>query len=65
MQLFRKAIDEVRRGEAHRHRERGDRVCPKHARWPLLEPPTNLTERQRGRLAESLRTNLRTSDTMC
>jgi transposase len=60
MKLFGKAIDEVRRDEARHLRAKGDRVTLKHARWPLLKRRHNLTERQKGRLAELLRDNLRT-----
>jgi transposase len=60
-QLFSKAIDEVRREEARRLREKGDRVTLKHARWPLLKRSQNLTEGQQGRLTELLlRANLKT-----
>lgn len=60
MQLFSKAIDDVRRGEARKLRERGDRVTLKHSRWVLLKRKFNLTAKQRGRLGELLRANLRT-----
>jgi transposase len=60
MQLFSKAIDQVRRNEARELRARGDTVTLKHARWPLLKRRHHLTEKQSGRLAELLKINLRT-----
>lgn len=60
MQLFSKAIDEVRRAEASKLRERGDRVTLKHTRWVLLKRRHRLTIKQRGRLSTLLQANLRT-----
>lgn len=58
--LFTDAIDRLRRQEAGRLRDRGDRVTLAHARWILLKRRHRLTEKQRGRLAELLQANLRT-----
>lgn len=60
MHLFSKAIDEVRRDEARKLRDRGDRVTLKHSRWVLLKRKHRLTDKQSGRLRELLRVNLRT-----
>jgi transposase len=58
--LFNDAIDRLRRHEAWVLRKRGDRVTLTHARWVLLKRAHRLNEKQRGRLAELLQTNLRT-----
>jgi transposase len=60
MQLFSKAIDQVRRSEARQLREQGDCVTLKHSRWALLKRRDHLTEKQSGRLAQLLKFNLRT-----
>jgi transposase len=60
MQLFSKAIEEVRRTEARKLRDRGDRVTLKHTRWVLLKRRHRLTDKQKGRLSTLLRANLRT-----
>ena len=60
MQLFSKAIDEVRREEARQLRQQGDSVTLKHTRWVLLKRKHNLTRKQTGRLRELVRVNLRT-----
>jgi transposase len=54
-----KAVDETRRREARELRRGGDKVTLKHTRWCLLKRPKNLTKKQRGRLRELLRMNLR------
>jgi len=46
VQLFTKAVDEVRRAEAK------DRKMPKHARWATLKANERLTEKQKQALAE-------------
>jgi transposase len=61
MQLFSKAIDEVRRAEAAKLRERGDRVTLKHTRWVLLKRRHRLDDKQKGRLSTLLQANLRTA----
>lgn len=60
MQLFSKAIEEVRRTEARKLRERGDHVTLKHTRWVLLKRRHRLTDKQKGRLSTLLQANLRT-----
>jgi len=50
----------VRRVEARKLRERGDRVTLKHTRWVLLKRRHRLTSKQRGRLSTLLQANLRT-----
>ena len=60
MQLLSKAIDEVRRAEASKLRELGDRVTLKHTRWVLLKRRHRLTGKQKGRLSTLLQANLRT-----
>lgn len=59
-QLCNDAIDEVRRAEARKLRERGDTVTLKHTRWVLLKRRTRLKHKQRGRLRELLAANLAT-----
>ncbi|MEJ2461027.1 MAG: ISL3 family transposase [Candidatus Thiodiazotropha sp.] len=59
MAHLRKAIEEVRAGEAKELREKGyDPVLTK-SRWLLLKRPENLTEKQETKLAELLQYNLR------
>ncbi len=60
MQLFSKAIDQVRRDEARKLRDRGDHVTLKRTRWVLLKRKHNLTDHQSGRLRQLLRVKLRT-----
>lgn len=55
-----KAVDQVRRQEAAEYRKQGDKIILKHARWPLLKRAENLTKRQRGRLKDLLKLNLKT-----
>jgi transposase len=54
-----KAIDEVRAEEARRIKREGGEPILKHGRWCLLKRPENLTDRQRLKLADLLRYNLR------
>lgn len=54
-----KAVDETRRRDAAELRRNGDKVTLKHTRWCLLKRPKNLTKRQRGRLRDLLKLNLR------
>lgn len=54
------AIDEVRRAEARKLREAGDKVTLKHSRWVFLKRRANLKHKQRGRLRELLAANLTT-----
>jgi transposase len=55
-----KAVDETRRRDAAELRRKGDAVTLKHTRWCLLKRPANLTTKQRGRLRNLLRFNLKT-----
>jgi transposase len=55
-----KAVDETRRRDARELRRQGENVTLKHTRWCLLKHVKNLTRKQRGRLKELLRLNLRT-----
>lgn len=55
-----KAVDETRRQEAAAHRREGNDVTLKHTRWCLLKRVANLTRKQKGRLKELLKLNLRT-----
>jgi transposase len=56
-----KAVDETRRQDAAELRRQGDTISLKHTRWCLLKRPAKLTTKQRGRLRELLRMNLRTA----
>jgi transposase len=55
-----KAVDEVRREEAGAMKRKGQEPVLAGSRWCLLKKRANLTERQRPRLRELLRLNLRT-----
>lgn len=55
-----KAIDEVRAEEARRMKADGFEPILKHSRWCLLKRPENLNDKQRDKLADLLRYNLRT-----
>lgn len=55
-----KAVDEVRREEAGAMKRQGQEPVLAHSRWCLLKKPANLTDRQKPRLRELLRLNLRT-----
>jgi transposase len=58
--LCNEAIDQVRRQEARKLREAGDTVTLKNTRWVLLKRRKNLTGKQRGRLRDLLKVNLKT-----
>ena len=60
MQLFGKAIDEIRAEESRRLQRDGYEAVLKRSRWCLLKRPANLTEKQTVKLAEVLKYNLRT-----
>jgi transposase len=60
MAKLNKAIDEVRAEEARRLKTAGYEQVFKHSRWCLLKRPENCTEKQRVKLAEILKYNLRT-----
>ena len=55
-----KALDEVRASEARKLAAQGRQPVLKHSRWCLLKRPGNLTGKQKGRLRELVRCNLRT-----
>lgn len=55
-----KALDEVRAGEARRLKIAGHGEPLKHSRWAFLKKPENLTSKQKGRLAELVKMNLKT-----
>jgi transposase len=55
-----KALDEVRAGEARRLAQDGYEPVLKRTRWCVLKRKTNLTGKQRFRLRELLRYNLKT-----
>lgn len=54
-----KAIDEVRADEVRSLKAKGCEPVLTHARWLLLKRPKNLTPKERPRLAELVRYNLR------
>lgn len=54
-----KAVDEVRAKEAKELARKGAGDVLKHARWPLLKNPENLTDKQRLKLNQVLASNLR------
>ena len=58
--LCNESLDEVRRAEARRLREKGDHVTLKHTRWALLKRHVNLNGEQRSRIRQLLKTNLAT-----
>jgi transposase len=60
MQLFGKALDEIRAEEAKRLVRDGYEPVLKKSRWCLLKRPENLTEKQTVKLSELLKYNLRT-----
>jgi transposase len=60
MQLFSKALDEVRAEEAKRLVRDGYEPVLKQSRWCFLKRPENLTDTQTVRLSEILKYNLRT-----
>lgn len=55
-----KAVDEVRRHESGELRRTGYEPVLTGSRWCFLKKPSNLTQRQKPRLRELLRLNLRT-----
>ena len=59
MQLMSKAIDSTRREEVHKLRAQGKQPLLTKTRWILLKSPSKFTDKQRGRLRELLRCNLR------
>jgi transposase len=56
-----KALDEVRAGEARRLAQDGYKPVLKRTRWCVLKRKINLTGKQRFRLRELLRYNLKTA----
>ena len=60
MQLFSKALDEVRAEEATRLVRDGYEPVLKKSRWCFLKRPENLTDKQTVKLSEILKYNLRT-----
>jgi transposase len=60
MQLFSKALDEVRAEEAKRLVRDGYEPVLKQSRWCFLKRPENLTDNQTVKLSEVLKYNLRT-----
>jgi transposase len=60
MQMFSKALDEVRADEAKRLVRDGYEPVLKRSRWCFLKRPQNLTDKQTVRLSEILKYNLRT-----
>ena len=60
-QKLSKAVDEVRRSEVRELRKRGRSPVLTKARWLLLKRPENLTDKERPRLSELLKINLRTT----
>jgi transposase len=60
MQLFGKALDEVRAEEAKRLVRDGYEPVLRQSRWCLLKRPENLTDKQTVKLSEVLKYNLRT-----
>ena len=57
---FSEALDKVRREEASRLRKQGKEPVLAKSRWCFLKKRANLTTKQRGKLRELLRMNLRT-----
>jgi transposase len=55
-----KAVDDVRASEARKLESAGRQPLLKHSRWCLLKRPENLSGKQRGRLRDLVRCNLRT-----
>jgi len=60
MQKFSKALDKVRASEAKRLRDAGEPPVLKRSRWCFLKRRGNLTRKQRFKLRDLLRLNLRT-----
>lgn len=60
MQMFSKALDEIRAEESKRMVQDGYEPVLKKSRWCLLKRPENLTEKQTVKLSELLKYNLKT-----
>lgn len=60
MQMFGKALDEIRAEESKRLVRDGYEPILKKSRWCLLKRPENLTDKQTVKLSELLKYNLRT-----
>jgi transposase len=58
-QLMNKAIEKVRRAEVRELRSKGRPALLTHARWVLLRRPKNRTAKDRGRLRNLVRHNLK------
>ena len=58
-QLMNKAIEKVRRAEVRELRQQGRPAFLTHARWALLRRPKNRTAKDRGRLRDLVRHNLK------
>ncbi len=58
-QQMNKAIEKVRRAEVRELRQQGQPAFLTHARWTLLRRPKNRTAKDRGRLRELVRHNLK------
>jgi len=58
-QLMNKAIEKVRRAEVRELKQHGRPALLTHARWVLLRRPKNRTAKDRGRLRELVRHNLK------
>lgn len=61
MQRFSRALDKIRAAEYKRLKAQGQAPVLKRTRWCLLKRPKNLTQKQRGRLDNLLKLNLRTT----
>ena len=59
LQLFGKALDDIRAGEARQLKADGYEPVLKRSRWCLLKRPANLTDQQTVKLRELLQYNLR------
>lgn len=59
MQNINKAIDTVRREEARKYKGTSKEELLKHSRWPLLKNKENLTENQVLKMADLLRSKLK------
>ena len=60
MQMFGKAMDEIRAGESKRLVRDGYEPVLKKSRWCFLKRPENLTDKQTVKLSELLKYNLKT-----
>ena len=59
MKMFGKALDEIRASESRQMKRDGHEETLKRSRWCLLKRPENLTEKQRLKLSELMKYNLR------